>query len=70
MNGGYGLRKYVCDNCGTIFNNDERKIISVETFKTDYDNREDYDDQLGEFCEDCLDTLKNIIKAGFSKGRA
>lgn len=63
------VRKYICDNCGTEFE-DETKVKSLETYERDNDVRGDFDEALGEFCDDCVDTLKKIIKEGFSKGRA
>jgi hypothetical protein len=60
-------RKFICDNCGTEFD-DPDKIKALET--VDVLDSDRIDDELGDFCRDCLATLKEAIKAGFSKGRA
>ena len=64
-------RKYVCDNCGTIFDFPPQLIqVWLECPSPDAEGEYEYEGDLGEFCRDCLATLKKIVKEGFSKGRA
>lgn len=61
------MRKYLCDNCGVEVDQAD-DLVNVEV--TDLLDNDDVIEKLGDFCDDCLATLKTIIKEGFSKGRA
>ena len=67
-------RKYVCDNCGAIFNelwtydSSEREhttLWTVSIVRADADKP--YYGNIGEYCEDCKDALLKIIKESWRK---
>ena len=52
-------RKYICDNCGKEV--EHKEFYQVEVL--DYFDRLDND--LGEFCEDCIRKIEKFIEDGF-----
>lgn len=61
-------RKYVCDNCGEI-SDDPESLVIVELYEIDKTSGDlEHIGRFGEFCDECMATLKKFRKDGFAKG--